>query len=267
MDISVILPTYRPGEYLWECLDSIYNQNFSKASYELIIVLNGCCEPYNSDIIKWIACHSDMKVVYTQTDIGGVSNARNVALDLAEGEFITFMDDDDMISPNYLSGLYRLADKKTVSLCYPLCFQDGTTDYKPYRITTEYRGDDKIYSYVKAKRYFSGPVYKLIHRDIIGNRRYDTHFKNGEDSLFMFLISDQFRNVRFTDTKSIYYRRLRKGSALSNFVNKKKMLENQFNLITAYTIIYFKAAKRYSFHFYFSRVIAALHFVFIRLFK
>lgn len=264
MDISVILPTYRPGEYLWECLDSIYNQKFPKASYELIIVLNGCCEPYNSDIKKWIGCHSDMKVVYIQTDIGGVSNARNVALDLAEGEYITFMDDDDMISPNYLSGLYRLADKKTVTLCYPLCFQDGTTDYKPYRITTEYRGDDKIYSYVKAKRYFSGPVYKLIHRDIIGKRRYDTNFKNGEDSLFMFLISDSFKNVRFAGIDSVYYRRIRSGSALSNVQNRKYMIINQLNLIKAYTHIYLKNPIKYSLYFFLTRVAASLHFILTR---
>ncbi len=102
MKISVIVPTYKPKDYLWECLESIYNQTFSKKEYELILVLNGCDEPYGTRIVSWLNEHTDLQVLYIQTDIGGVSNARNMALDIANGEYITFIDDDDFISPSYL---------------------------------------------------------------------------------------------------------------------------------------------------------------------
>lgn len=85
MKISVIVPTYKPQAYLWECLDSIYNQTFPKTEYELILVLNGCNEPYNAQIKDWLAKHSDLQVQYIQTDEAGVSNARNMALDVARG--------------------------------------------------------------------------------------------------------------------------------------------------------------------------------------
>ena len=85
MKISVIVPTYKPQVYLWECLDSIYNQTFPKTEYELILVLNGCNEPYNAQIKDWLAKHSDLRVQYIQTDEAGVSNARNMALDVARG--------------------------------------------------------------------------------------------------------------------------------------------------------------------------------------
>ena len=81
MKISVIVPTYKPQAYLWECL----NQTFPKTEYELILVLNGCNEPYNAQIKDWLAKHSDLQVQYIQTDEAGVSNARNMALDVARG--------------------------------------------------------------------------------------------------------------------------------------------------------------------------------------
>lgn len=85
MKISIIVPTYKPQAYLWECLDSIYNQTFPKSEYELVLVLNGCCEPYNTQIKEWLSKHPDLQVQYFQTDEAGVSNARNMALDVARG--------------------------------------------------------------------------------------------------------------------------------------------------------------------------------------
>ena len=52
MKISVIVPTYKPQAYLWKCLDSIYNQTFPKKDYELLLVLNGCNEPYHTQITE-----------------------------------------------------------------------------------------------------------------------------------------------------------------------------------------------------------------------
>lgn len=78
MKISVIVPTYKPQVYLLECLDSIYNQTLPKLDYELVLVLNGCNEPYNTQIKKWISNHNDLQIQFFQTDLGGVSNARNI---------------------------------------------------------------------------------------------------------------------------------------------------------------------------------------------
>ena len=106
MKISVIVPTYKPQTYLWECLDSIYNQTFPKTDYELVLVLNGCNEPYNTQIKEWLSKHEDLQVQYFQIDEGGVSNARNIALNNAKGKYVTFIDDDDLISFSFLEELY-----------------------------------------------------------------------------------------------------------------------------------------------------------------
>ena len=261
MKISVIVPTYKPKDYLWECLESIYNQTFPKNEYEVIVVLNGCGEPYGTQIVSWLNAHTDLQVQYIQTDIGGVSNARNIALDIAKGEYITFVDDDDFISSSYIKELYEKASRTVVSLCYPLSFVDTTTNYTEYYITGDYNrnfGKNDI-PYEKARKYFSGPVYKLIHRDIIADRRFDLRFKNGEDSIFMFLISDRFEKVSFTSRNAVYYRRIREGSALARKKPFIGVVNNQLNMVCAYCAIYFKHPLSYKFDFFFTRILGAIH--------
>ena len=116
MKISIIIPTYKPQSYLWECLNSIKSQTFPKEDFEVVLVLNGCCEPYKSEIEKYLADNmADMNVNFIQTNQPGVSNARNIGLDAAMGEYITFIDDDDYVSQVYLEELYGKAAKSVVS--------------------------------------------------------------------------------------------------------------------------------------------------------
>lgn len=262
MKISVIVPTYKPQAYLWECLDSIYNQTFPKSYYELVLVLNGCNEPYNTQILDWLSKHKDLNVQFFQIDTGGVSNARNIALDNAKGEYVTFIDDDDLISTAYLKELYEKATPDTVSLCYPYAFNDGDIEKQlPYSIT-------KAYDYIckhkckklssMARKFFSGPCMKLIPMSFIHDRRYDVRFKNGEDSLFMFLISDKIDKVSFTSKDAIYYRRFRENSACTRSKTKREIIANKMNMIKAYISIYLRKPQKYSLLFFITRLLGAL---------
>lgn len=262
MKISVIIPTYKPQAYLWECLDSIYNQTFPKSDYELVLVLNGCNEPYNAQITEWLSKHSDLQVQYFQTDEGGVSNARNIALDNARGEYVTFIDDDDLISPVYLQELYENASPDTISLCYPYAFNDGKREIQlPYGITDAYsycieHKCNKLTS--RVRKYFSGPCMKLIPMSFIQDRRYDVRFKNGEDSLFMFLISDKIKKVAFTSKDAIYYRRYRDNSAYTRGKTKRENIANKMNMIKAYISIYLRKPQKYSLLFFITRLLGTL---------
>lgn len=262
MKISVIVPTYKPQAYLWECLDSIYNQTFPKSDYELVLVLNGCNEPYNTQINEWLSNHPDLQVQYFQTDEGGVSNARNIALDNVKGEYVTFVDDDDYISPMYLEELYEKVNPNTVSVCYPYAFNDGKIEKQlPYGITDAYNyciehKCNKLTSMVR--KYFSGPCMKLIPMSFIQDRRYDVRFKNGEDSLFMFLISDKIKKVAFTSKDAIYYRRYRDNSAYTRGKTKREIVSNKMSMIRAYISIYLKKPQKYSLFFFITRLLGTL---------
>lgn len=262
MKISVIIPTYKPQSYLWDCLDSIKNQTFNYNDFELLIILNGCNEPYSSSIKSFIESQlNELNVNFIQIDKGGVSNARNIALDNAKGEYITFIDDDDYISPCYLEELYKIADESTIALSNTEAVYDikNVIDNSDAISNTfkflSPKGKQKFY---KAKKYFSGPCMKLIHKEIIKERRFDANFTVGEDSQFMFLISDRIKYVDFTSSNAIYYRRVRAGSAMSSFSYMDKV-RNLNKTIPSYTKIFLKGFPNYNFYFYLTRILGALH--------
>lgn len=261
MKISVIIPSYKPQSYIWECLDSLCSQTFPKSDFEVILVLNGCKEPYDGQIREYISKHQDICWNYIQMDLGGVCNARNMALDNAKGQFVTFMDDDDYVSPTYLQELYDAADENTVSLSYAYAFDDGKPELQKmdYSVTKAYEyclkhNLNKLSSTVR--KCFSGPWMKLIPMSFIHGRRFDPRFRIGEDGLFMFLISDKIDKVRFTSRKAVYYRRFRSDSISFANRSKKEDVKKGFALILEYTKIYFKGG--YSSYFYLSRVAATL---------
>ena len=260
MKISVIVPTYRPQGYLWECLDSVYNQTFAKSDYELVLVLNGCDEPFHSQIEDWLDNHSDLQVQFFQTDVGGVSNARNIALDNARGEYITFIDDDDLVSPMYLQELYEKATPDTVSLCYPYAFNDGKIERQlPYSITNTYNyciehECNKLAS--RGRKYFSGPCMKLIPMSFIQDRRFDVRFKNGEDCIFMFLISDKIKNIVYTSKDAIYYRRYRENSAVTRKRKKTERIKNCVLCMVEYAKIFLDG--KHSTYFFLARILAEI---------
>lgn len=265
MEISVIIPTHRPKDYLWECLDSLTRQTLPKEKFEMIIILNGIKESYYSEIEDYIqrnCSDSNVRLIYTET--AGVSNARNIGLDNAQGKFIAFIDDDDKLSPTYLEELYAKADEQTMVIANTYnYFEDAPDKLIPVR-PTELHGilsPKGRTNHIEARRFFFSACMKLIPMAMIGNRRFDTRLTIGEDCIFMFLISDKTQYVDFTSSEAIYYRRLRGDSALGT--QKKggrwKIFLNDIRMIAAYTRIYLSGLRRYSLFFYLTRVRGAIH--------
>lgn len=262
-EIAVIVPTYKPGTYIEDCLYSLARQTLAKDRFLVCIVLNGCCEPwldYLNGLVGKLKSDHGMDAFILQDDFGNVSNARNIGIDNTDSEYVCFMDDDDYVSPGYLEFLLAKASHDTVPLCRPYAFRDGCGSEIPYRITKDWNrchmaGKQRFY---KPKRFFDGPWMKLIHRSIIGSRRFDTRFRNGEDSIFMFLISDRIRWADFTDDNAVYYRRIRENSAQSLLHDWRKRPKIAWDKTRMYTKYLLKHPLSYSMRFYCSRLLGAL---------
>lgn len=267
IEVSIIIPSYKPESYLWDCLGSFWEQTFPKENFEVILVLNGCNEPYSTQIRQWIKSHESLNVLFEQTDARGVSNARNIGLDKAHGEYIGFVDDDDFVSPGYIETLYKEANPETIPLAYAISFFDNDKErLVPYRKTECY---EKRYqfgkqSYNYASTFFSGPVYKLIHKDIIENRRFDSRFVNGEDTIFNFEISDRFRYVIFTTKDATYYWRRRTNSAQSNLSTFNARFDRMIKMICKMLGIYLPHFWKYNFIFFVTRVLSTVKSLFIK---
>lgn len=260
MKVSVIIPSYRPGDYMSACLQSLHHQTLSSADYEVIIVLNGPKSGYWTFVSDMLATMPETNWRLLYNEIAGVSSARNMGLEAARGEYIAFIDDDDFVSADYLRELCATATDDTVPLCYPLTFDDGTEHYGKYRITHKYErlATKQTCSVRAARSFFAGPVYKLLHRNIIGDTRFDIRLKNGEDTLFMFLISCRIRKCRFASRDCIYYRRRRTDSA----TGRTRTLADAWYVCRIQLAEYVKAwiahPTQYNFHFFFTRVRGAI---------
>lgn len=238
MKISVIIPTYKPGEYIAECLESLGHQTLAADAFEIIIVLNGCDDPWRTEINSLIERYlKDYNVRFIHTDRGGVSNARNMAIDVAKGEYITFIDDDDYVSPAYLEELLSHSSRDCVALTDCIYFDDETR--KETINNAHHRNFLRNHQLTsptlfQTRVFFNGPVMKLLHRDIIGQRRFDVRFANGEDNLMMFCISDRIKKVSFTSSSAIYYRRIRENSATTKRRSRFQRIKNSMKIMVEY---------------------------------
>lgn len=255
--ISVIIPTYSPGSYLKECLDSIERQTLPKKSFEVIIVLNGERDPFFQNINKLLEDYTFRAFLF-HTEIKGVSNARNIGIDRAKGEYCCFIDDDDIVSNNYLEGLMNLAAKDILVVSNFMTFENNLDFIGKDYLSIAFSNETNPNSIFFNRRFFSSSCAKLIPRESIGNRRFDSTFYLGEDALFMASISDEVTKIVKTDESVIYYRRIRSGSASRKKYTLSKFIENKKRLILAYISIYISDIRRYNLPFFISRIIAVL---------
>ncbi|GGF08648.1 hypothetical protein GCM10010984_27230 [Chishuiella changwenlii] len=103
--ISIIVPVYNTEKYLSKCLDSIINQTLK--NIEIIIVNDGSKD--NSQQIIDEYCSNDIRIKSIVKQNGGLSDARNIGIDHANGEYIAFIDSDDYIDLYMMEELYKIA--------------------------------------------------------------------------------------------------------------------------------------------------------------
>ncbi len=109
--ISIIIPVYNTEKYIAECLDSVLSQSITgvvaQLSIEIIIVNDGSPDNSVAIIDEYRKKHSNIILVNQRN--AGQSVARNNAIEIARGEYIFFLDSDDLLPPGALSTLYKLA--------------------------------------------------------------------------------------------------------------------------------------------------------------
>ena len=264
MKISIIIPSYKPEGYIQKCLSSVLAQDFPSADYEVIIVLNGCLEPYKTQIEEFIESQSKQRETpatrLIQTDHPGVSRARNMGLDEAQGDYFVFIDDDDYISPNYLSALYTLATPNTIVASNAKnCSYDGATTQDNF-ITRAFESlrHSRPTSLFAYRRLLSTIWGKIIPRQVIGEARFQENLSLGEDSVFIATISKRIQKVELTVPDIYYYVTVRAESASRKNISNWEQISNAVELAWTFCRIYLSDVRSYNFPFFLSRIIASL---------
>lgn len=195
--ISIVIPIYNGERYIRRAIEGVLEQTFE--DWELLLIDDGSLDS-TAAICDEYACER-IRVIHQQNC--GVSAARNVGIELALGEYIAFVDADDIIEHDYLSNLAQGfgCDLILTGFCY---------DYSPHTplingggiITTEISTQ---LAYFLDTHYFCFPWAKLFHRSIIDKYRlrFDTRLRFGEDHVFNWQYLKYVRSL-FIDTHPCY---------------------------------------------------------------
>lgn len=112
--VSVIVPVYNVENYLEECIVSIVVQSYS--NFELLLVDDGSTDS-SGDICEMLKRkYSDIDIFVYHKENGGLSDARNYGIDRANGSYITFVDSDDYIKPDYIEELVESLEKNEADM-------------------------------------------------------------------------------------------------------------------------------------------------------
>lgn len=256
--ISVLIPTYKPGWYFERCLKSIEEQTLDKKYFKVYIALNGPKKDYEDLIIGLLKQYS-FEYAYFYIARAGVSNARNLMIESSVEDYITFVDDDDVLSCNYLEQLLLKVTPFEISVSNMCLFSQIPEDSHPNYIGKSFTTlNQRETSLFKTRKFFSSPCAKLVHRGLIADHRFNTKLKIGEDSLFMAEISKRVRAVNKTDLSACYYVYVREGSASRSKVIPRDEFKRLSYLVFLYSMMLLKG---YNIPFILSRIVASMkHF-------
>lgn len=224
MKISVIIPIYNKEKYMSELFADLQNQIFT--GYECILVNDGSTD--NSGVICDRISEADNRFKVFHIENGGVSAARNFGLDNAKGEYITFIDADDRLYPQYLENLYK-------------CITENNADFVISGLEKYWTDSDRKefikypYSGIKTKKeilsdfaqvqqnngIFGYSVGKIFKKDLATGIEFDTRIKLAEDFDFYLKIYRKVNTFYFDD--KCYYRYLQVTDGSTSIINDDKI--------------------------------------------
>lgn len=186
--ISIIVPIYKAESFLSRCVESVLAQTYT--DWELLLIDDG--SPDRSGVICEEYASKDSRIKVFHKPNGGVSSARNLGLDNARGEWVSFLDADDYLLPNFFVKLMQFRETDLV-ITGSKRFGNEDTDYTipENRLYTQREFVDGVFTMSPAKNVIfctiSYPWGKVLKRNIIESQqlRFNEKMKLSEDTCFM----------------------------------------------------------------------------------
>lgn len=232
--LSIIIPVYNVEAYLDRCLESILFQSYR--DIEVILIDDGSTDESSSLCDKW--AQEDFRVIVIHKENGGVSSARNAGLEVAKGEFLTFVDPDDFIAPDtYASNMAYLLEHHDVDILqYPYCNYFDADDIRDYHKPSSALliGSEQIF-----RNWWSGTPLeftacnKIYRRELWNNVRFNVGHVS-EDTFLVSLFAIKARGVFISDKGLYYYQRNR----MNSYTYGEYTFDKNMDLFNAHAAIY-----------------------------
>lgn len=219
--ISVIVPCYKVEKYLPCCIESVLNQTYD--NLEILLVDDGSPDRCGAICDEYAAKDKRIKVIHKEN--GGVSEARNAALDIAKGEYIACVDGDDSIYEDYIETMYNLITTHNCQMALAnfvfdyegTCSREEKEGYDIIQMTPAEAVDDLFYQ----KHFDDYPWCKLYKRALFNGIRYPSGIIF-EDTYITYQLMLKCDSIIYTD-KQVYKYLIRNNSYEGAPFSKLKM--------------------------------------------
>lgn len=185
---SVIIPAYNAEKTIQRCMDSLVC--IIRDDVELLIINDGSHDRTEEICLKYAEKYSNVRYFYKEN--GGVSSARNVGLDHAEGKYILFVDSDDFVQEGYFEAADKVLIKNWDFVLFGRYVYDGNSvpryfAEKESRVAEDPEKSAEILSSVLERQILNAPSSKIFKRKIIEEHgiRFDERLPIGEDKVFV----------------------------------------------------------------------------------
>ncbi|WP_306752264.1 glycosyltransferase [Paracoccus actinidiae] len=217
--VSIILPTFKGAGRISRALDSLLDQTEDRANFEVVIVSNGPLDKTPDVVAEYQKHHSELQITFLRTKTAGASNARNIGLRHARFAYCTYLDDDDYISPQYISVLLQHAEPNRLVFAKIIDFDEAGQRPSPIsdqvRQAVETEGSNHISRPFYVRSILSMTCAKLAPTACLLYFDFDVDLHSGEDVVFWTeVIVKHHLNLYVPEDidEAVYYREVRQGS-------------------------------------------------------
>ena len=239
-EASIIIPIYNAESFLQHCLQSISNQEFK--NFEAILVDNNSTDSSLSICKHFTEKDKRFKLLHCSKQ--GAASARNTGLKEASGQFIAFLDSDDIYSPYFLSSMINVAklQKADIVLC-PFCYETSALFDSPAtkcHLLEPFKFLEIVFSLWSSEYKNSVPYgghigNKIFSSKLIKGHYFPENIRGAEDELFIFGLRRNISRVAFLPYALYFYRqghqslRSQRNFALYTAKNRYELLNQNLN--------------------------------------
>lgn len=218
--ISVIIPAYNIAPYIERCVDSILKQTYT--DFEILIVNDGSTDGTAELCDKLALRDNRVRVFHKQN--GGVSSARNMALDNAKGNMISIIDGDDWVEPTLFEDAVNSLKQNDAQVFMFEYFVDKNGESIKHRVADSKYGvldtETALIRTISPDNRFAWS--KIFNKELLLDTKFDVNLILGEDTLFVCEMIARAKKVFYSD-KCYYHYIIRENSAITSAFNIRKM--------------------------------------------
>ncbi|MCQ2222844.1 MAG: glycosyltransferase [Bacteroidaceae bacterium] len=205
MKLSVVVPVYNVEEFLERCVNSILAQEFT--DLEVVLVDDGSSDGSPAICDRLASANANVKCIHTPN--GGPGTARNVGIDNASGEWVTFVDSDDEILPNmYAELMPHTAHVDLVCCSFMEKNEDGTIVPLPHsNAIYQMDRDETLRRFLMRDAIYSGCITKIYKKSMLDekNLRFPLAIKSDEDCFFNLNVLSEIQSAVLVDIPYYIY--------------------------------------------------------------